>query len=208
MRPFSKRVFGVIAVAVAMTAAVFGQAGAPAAASAAPAPPRSRVSGCAASGRRWRPGASRMSSSTRGTRASGTWPPRSAVCGRPSTAASPSRRSSTTRVPSHSAASHRSPRFQRRLGRLRGEHEPAERTLRRRHLQVDRRRQELEARRAWQTSEHIGKILIDPRNSNTVYVASQGPLWSAGRRAWALQDDRRRCHLDRGADDQPGHRRQ
>ena len=31
-----------------------------------------------------------------------------------------------------------------------------------------------------QTSEHIGKILVDPRNSNTVYVASQGPLWSAG----------------------------
>ena len=30
------------------------------------------------------------------------------------------------------------------------------------------------------TSEHIGKILVDPRNSNTVYVASQGPLWSAG----------------------------
>jgi photosystem II stability/assembly factor-like uncharacterized protein len=30
------------------------------------------------------------------------------------------------------------------------------------------------------SSEHIGKILIDPRNSNTVYVASQGPLWSAG----------------------------
>jgi photosystem II stability/assembly factor-like uncharacterized protein len=29
-------------------------------------------------------------------------------------------------------------------------------------------------------SEHIGKILIDPRNSNVVYVASQGPLWSAG----------------------------
>lgn len=30
------------------------------------------------------------------------------------------------------------------------------------------------------TSEHIGKIIIDPRNSNVVYVASQGPLWSAG----------------------------
>jgi photosystem II stability/assembly factor-like uncharacterized protein len=29
-------------------------------------------------------------------------------------------------------------------------------------------------------SEHIGKILIDPRNSNVVYVASQGPLFSAG----------------------------
>jgi photosystem II stability/assembly factor-like uncharacterized protein len=29
-------------------------------------------------------------------------------------------------------------------------------------------------------SEHIGKILIDPRNSNVVYVASQGPLFSEG----------------------------
>ncbi|HYT77524.1 MAG TPA: hypothetical protein VEL79_22410, partial [Vicinamibacterales bacterium] len=29
-------------------------------------------------------------------------------------------------------------------------------------------------------SEHIGQILIDPRNSNVVYVAAQGPLWSAG----------------------------
>ncbi len=29
-------------------------------------------------------------------------------------------------------------------------------------------------------SEHIGKILIDPRNSNTIWVAAQGPLWAAG----------------------------
>ena len=29
-------------------------------------------------------------------------------------------------------------------------------------------------------SEHIGKILVDPRDSDTVWVASQGPLWSAG----------------------------
>jgi photosystem II stability/assembly factor-like uncharacterized protein len=29
-------------------------------------------------------------------------------------------------------------------------------------------------------SEHIGKILVDPRNSNVVYVAAYGPLWSAG----------------------------
>jgi hypothetical protein len=29
-------------------------------------------------------------------------------------------------------------------------------------------------------SEHIGKILVDPRNSNVVYVASQGPLFSEG----------------------------
>jgi photosystem II stability/assembly factor-like uncharacterized protein len=30
------------------------------------------------------------------------------------------------------------------------------------------------------TSEHIGRIAIDPQNSNTVYVAAQGPLWNAG----------------------------
>lgn len=29
-------------------------------------------------------------------------------------------------------------------------------------------------------SEHIGEILVDPRNSNVVYVSAQGPLWSAG----------------------------
>jgi photosystem II stability/assembly factor-like uncharacterized protein len=31
-----------------------------------------------------------------------------------------------------------------------------------------------------ENSEHIGKIVVDPRNSNTVWVASQGPLFSAG----------------------------
>ncbi len=30
------------------------------------------------------------------------------------------------------------------------------------------------------TSEHIGRIAIDPRNSDVVFVAAQGPLWSAG----------------------------
>ena len=29
-------------------------------------------------------------------------------------------------------------------------------------------------------SEHISKVLIDPRDSDVVYVASQGPLWSSG----------------------------
>jgi len=29
-------------------------------------------------------------------------------------------------------------------------------------------------------SEHIARILIDPRASNVVYVAAEGPLWSAG----------------------------
>jgi photosystem II stability/assembly factor-like uncharacterized protein len=31
-----------------------------------------------------------------------------------------------------------------------------------------------------ENSEHIGKIVIDPRDSNIVYVAAQGPLWTPG----------------------------
>jgi len=31
-----------------------------------------------------------------------------------------------------------------------------------------------------ENSEHIARILIDPRNSNVVYVAAQGPLWAPG----------------------------
>ena len=39
--------------------------------------------------------------------------------------------------------------------------------------------------RTWQrmgleTSEHIGKILVDPRDGDVVFVAAEGPLWSAG----------------------------
>jgi len=30
------------------------------------------------------------------------------------------------------------------------------------------------------TSEHIGKIVVDPRNSNVVYVAAQGSVWKSG----------------------------
>ncbi len=29
-------------------------------------------------------------------------------------------------------------------------------------------------------SQHIGKIVVDPRDSNVVYVAAEGPLWTAG----------------------------
>ncbi|HRT67376.1 MAG TPA: glycosyl hydrolase, partial [Bacteroidota bacterium] len=29
-------------------------------------------------------------------------------------------------------------------------------------------------------SEHIGKIIVDPRNSNIIYAACQGPLWAKG----------------------------
>ena len=43
----------------------------------------------------------------------------------------------------------------------------------------------LDAGKTWkkmglEKSEHIGKILIDPRDSNVVWVAAQGPLWSSG----------------------------
>ncbi|MCZ6767587.1 MAG: glycosyl hydrolase, partial [bacterium] len=31
-----------------------------------------------------------------------------------------------------------------------------------------------------EASEHIGSIVIDPRDSDVVYVAAQGPLWSVG----------------------------
>ncbi len=30
------------------------------------------------------------------------------------------------------------------------------------------------------SSQHIGKIIIDPKNSSVVYVAAQGPLWASG----------------------------
>ena len=30
------------------------------------------------------------------------------------------------------------------------------------------------------SSEHIGKIIVDPRNSDVVYASAQGPLWGAG----------------------------
>ena len=33
---------------------------------------------------------------------------------------------------------------------------------------------------ALQNSEHIAKLHVDPRDSNVVYVASQGPRWSLG----------------------------
>ena len=42
-----------------------------------------------------------------------------------------------------------------------------------------------DAGRTWRnvglkTSEHIGRIVIDPRDSNVVFAAAYGPLWSAG----------------------------
>ena len=47
-------------------------------------------------------------------------------------------------------------------------------------------------------SEHIAMILIDPRDSNTVYVAAEGPLWAAGGDRGLFQDYRRRWQLGEG----------
>jgi photosystem II stability/assembly factor-like uncharacterized protein len=43
----------------------------------------------------------------------------------------------------------------------------------------------IDAGRSWQNvglgqSEHIARVIIDPRDSETVYVAAQGPLWATG----------------------------
>ena len=43
----------------------------------------------------------------------------------------------------------------------------------------------LDAGQTWQAmglakTEHIGRILVDPRDSQVVLVAAEGPLWSAG----------------------------
>ena len=44
----------------------------------------------------------------------------------------------------------------------------------RRHVQVDRRRQDLDAHRPRATSQQIGRILVDPRDPDLVYVAALG----------------------------------
>ena len=58
-----------------------------------------------------------------------------------------------------------------------------------------------------ENSEHIQNILIDPRDSNVVYVTAIGPLWGAGRRPRPLQDDRWRQDVEGRADRQRRHRR-
>ena len=74
---------------------------------------------------------------------------------------------------------HRPERLEHRLARDRREHQSAQRAFRRRRLQVVRRRKTWK-RVGLAASEHIGRMLIDPRNSNVVYVAAQGPLFRAG----------------------------
>ena len=58
-----------------------------------------------------------------------------------------------------------------------------------------------------ENSEHIQNIVIDPRNSNVVYVSGDRAAVVAGRRSRPLQDHRRRPDMEAGADDQRRHRR-
>ncbi|MEQ9375005.1 MAG: glycosyl hydrolase [Imperialibacter sp.] len=55
-------------------------------------------------------------------------------------------------------------------------------------------------------SEHIGKILIDPRNSHVAYVAAEGPLWSAGgdRGLYKTTDDGKTWNLVLPIDENTG----
>ena len=96
---------------------------------------------------------------------------------------------------------------ERRLGRHRRAQLAALGRLRRRRLQVRGRRQDRGRTSASRTSEHIGRIVIDPKNPDIVYVAAQGPLWARGRRPRPLQDDRRRQDVEAGPEDQREHRR-
>ncbi len=59
-----------------------------------------------------------------------------------------------------------------------------------------------------ETSEHIGDILIDPRNSNVVYVASQGPLFSEGGERGLYKTTDGGATWSCGPDNQQGHRHQ
>ena len=65
--------------------------------------------------------------------------------------------------------------------------------------------------KSWQNmgltkSEHIGKILIDPRNSDVVLVAAEGPLWSSGgeRGVYKTEDGGETWNLVLGIDENTG----
>ena len=55
-------------------------------------------------------------------------------------------------------------------------------------------------------SEHIGKILVDPRNTNVAFVAAEGPLWSSGgeRGLYKTTDDGKTWQLVLSIDENTG----
>ena len=63
-----------------------------------------------------------------------------------------------------------------------------------------------DAGRSWQNmglgeSQHIGKILVDPRNSDVVFVAAEGPALVAWWRSRIVQDNRRGRNVAVGSRD-------
>ncbi len=103
-----------------------------------------------------------------------------AASGRPPTPAPPGRRSSTTSRRTPSVRSRSTPRNPEVVWVGTGENVSG------RHVGwgdgVYRSR---DAGRTWQRmglpqSQHIGRILVDPRDGDVVLVAAEGPLWSAG----------------------------
>ena len=72
----------------------------------------------------------------------------------------------------------RSEGLEHRLAGHGREQQPAQRALRHGPLQVHRRRQDLEAASASRSPSTSARSSIDPRNSNTVFVAAQGPLFT------------------------------
>ena len=56
-----------------------------------------------------------------------------------------------------------------------------------------------------ENSEHIQNIIVDPRNSDVVFVTAIGPLWNARRRSRPLQDDRWRPDVEGHPHHQSGH---
>ena len=103
---------------------------------------------------------------------------------------------------------HRSEGLERHLARHRREHQPAQRALRRRRLQVDPTRARRGSGWASQTSEHIGQILDRSAQLERRLRRRAGPAVLGGRRARRIQDDRRRRDVDGESHDQRRHRRQ
>ena len=111
---------------------------------------------------------------------SSTSPPRRAASGRPSTPAPPGRRSSTRRARTRSAGS-RSTRSNPNVVWVGTGENNSQRSV----GYGDGVYKSDDGGTLWtnvglKNSEHIGRIVIDPKDSDTVYVAAQGPLWAPG----------------------------
>ena len=165
------------------------------------------ASRCAASAPPSPPAASWTSRSTRPTRSAGSWRWPRAACGRPRTAGPPGRPSSTARAPTRSAAS-RSTRANPNVVWVGTGENNSQRSV----GYGDGVYKSEDGGKSWKNvglkaSEHIGKIVVHPKDSNVVYVAAQGPLWAPGgdRGLYKTTDGGKTWNA--GADDRREHRR-